>query len=87
MFAERWQAPRLSLHDSLLEFPGRHLQNGPAHSKEPLFKWDLDITRTGTEDLVGISHLLCISHSNTVMNMCNQEPVVRPSAMSRPCIL
>lgn len=50
--AERWHAPRLSLHESLLEFPDRRLQNGPAASKEPLFKWDLDITRTSTEDLV-----------------------------------
>lgn len=50
--AERWHAPRLSLHESLLEFPERRLQNGPGASKEPLFKWDLDITRTSTEELV-----------------------------------
>lgn len=54
--AERWHAPRLSLHESLLELPEGHLQNGPAASKEPLFRWDLDITRTSTEDLVSKSH-------------------------------
>jgi len=49
--AEKWHAPRLSLYDSLRE-PDSLQQLAPAHSKDYLLKWDLDITRFHTEDLV-----------------------------------
>ncbi|DBB04290.1 TPA: hypothetical protein ACH3X1_012787 [Trebouxia sp. C0004] len=48
---EGWHAPRLSLYESLREPEGlQHL--APPHSKGYLMKWDLDITRFHTEDLV-----------------------------------
>ena len=50
--AERWHAPRSSLFDSLREGPDG-LRELPRHSKDYLLKWDLDITRFHTEDLVG----------------------------------
>ena len=51
MLAERWHAPRLSLYESLREPEGLQ-QLAPPHSKGYLLKWDLDITRFHTEDLV-----------------------------------
>ena len=46
--AERWTEPRCSLFDSLQEMPERL----SGHKKSYLLKWDLDITRFHTEDLV-----------------------------------
>ncbi len=51
MHAERWHAPRLSLYESLREPEGLQ-QLAPPHNKGYLLKWDLDITRFHTEDLV-----------------------------------
>ena len=51
MLAERWHAPRASLYESLREPEGLQ-QLAPPHSKGYLLKWDLDITRFHTEDLV-----------------------------------
>ena len=48
--AERWAAPRLSLFDSLREGPLPECT--PPKKKGYLLKWDLDITRFHTEDLV-----------------------------------
>ena len=48
--AERWTVPRLSLFDSLREAP--LLERAPPQKKGYLLKWDLDITRFHTEDLV-----------------------------------
>lgn len=48
--AERWAAPRLSLFDSLKEGPSP--ERAPPQKKGYLLKWDLDITRFHTEDLV-----------------------------------
>lgn len=48
--AERWAAPRLSLFDSLREAPLP--ERAAPQKKGYLLKWDLDITRFHTEDLV-----------------------------------
>ena len=50
LVAERWAAPRLSLFDSLKEAP--QPERAPPKKKGYLLKWDLDITRFHTEDLV-----------------------------------
>lgn len=62
MHAERWHAPRLSLYESLHEPEGLQ-QLAPPHTKGYLLKWDLDITRFHTEDLVcSPSRLICLAH-------------------------
>ena len=56
MHAERWHAPRLNLYESLREPEGLK-QLAPPHNKGYLLKWDLDITRFHTEDLVRSSYV------------------------------